>query len=82
MLPIQHTQLRRLKTTLALFIVLSGLCCALFSNTVVATPTVLDRVVAVVDDDMILESELNERIRYISADFSKRDAALPPQSIL
>lgn len=82
MLLIQHTRPQRLKTTLALFIVLSGLCCALFSNTVVATPTVLDRVVAVVDDDMILESELNERIRYISADFSKRGAALPPQSIL
>lgn len=44
--------------------------------------TVLERVAAVVDDDIILESQLNERIQYISQDFQKRGAALPPSYVM
>lgn len=53
-----------------------------FSINALATEALLDRVVAVVDDDMILQSELNERIRYITTDFNKRGATLPPKNIL
>jgi len=44
--------------------------------------TALERVAAVVDDDIILESQLKERIHYISQDFSKRGAALPPSYVM
>ncbi|MBL4608536.1 MAG: peptidylprolyl isomerase [Pseudomonadales bacterium] len=44
--------------------------------------TSLDRVIAVVDDGIILETQLKERIAYITQDFIKRGAALPPSYIM
>ena len=57
----------------AIFILLSGLGFA---------STTLDRVAAVVDDGIILEGELKERINYITQDFVKRGAALPPRYVM
>jgi peptidyl-prolyl cis-trans isomerase SurA len=44
--------------------------------------TPLERVAAVVDDGIILESQLKERIHYITQDFTKRGAALPPSYVM
>src|SRR5690606_38025861 len=41
----------------------------------------LDRTVAIVNDDVILQSELDAELRQISAQLQKRGVALPPQNI-
>jgi len=42
----------------------------------------LDRIVAVVDQVVITENELNDRIRTVSAQLEKQGAQLPPQNVL
>ena len=64
---------RRPFFTAAILLLLSG---AALSD------TLLNRVAAVVDDGIILEGELNDRIAYISQDFIKRGAALPPSYVM
>ncbi|HEX5340173.1 MAG TPA: peptidylprolyl isomerase [Gammaproteobacteria bacterium] len=44
--------------------------------------TLLDRVVAVVNDDVILESELDKRVTEITRQISARNTALPPMNVL
>jgi peptidyl-prolyl cis-trans isomerase SurA len=44
--------------------------------------TELDRVVAVVNDDVILESELDKRVADITQQISARNTALPPKDVL
>lgn len=45
-----------------------------------AEPQLLDRVVAVVNDDIILESELERRARLFAQQLRQRDTQLPPEA--
>lgn len=42
----------------------------------------LDRIVAVVENDVIMESELNQRVGVLVKQFEKNPEALPPQDVL
>lgn len=42
----------------------------------------LDRIVAVVEDDVIMESELRQRLQVLIQQFNENSSALPPQDIL
>ncbi|HKK15138.1 MAG TPA: SurA N-terminal domain-containing protein, partial [Gammaproteobacteria bacterium] len=42
----------------------------------------LDRIVAVINDDVIMQSELEERIRSVLKQMAQQGAELPPQDIL
>jgi peptidyl-prolyl cis-trans isomerase SurA len=42
----------------------------------------LDRIAAVVNDDVVMLSELNERVRTVKAQMQEQGAPLPPQSVL
>ncbi|HET7921842.1 MAG TPA: SurA N-terminal domain-containing protein, partial [Gammaproteobacteria bacterium] len=44
--------------------------------------TLLDRIVAVVNDEVILESELDARVSEITRQISARNTALPPLAVL
>ena len=45
-------------------------------------PRLLNRIVAVVNDDIIVHSELDKEMVSISAELQKKDTQLPPQAIL
>ena len=47
-----------------------------------ATPQPLDRIVAIVNDDVIVQSELNERMADILAQLAKKGAELPPRNVI
>ncbi|WP_236631602.1 peptidylprolyl isomerase [Endozoicomonas numazuensis] len=59
-------------------------CCALSvaGGTANAKPAPLDRIVAVVDKDVVMESELNNRIEAVQRQLSSRDIPMPPDNIL
>lgn len=57
------------------------LACALPVAPAAAT-SALDRIVAVVNDDVILESELDRHLRRIRAQLQQRDTRLPPPGVL
>lgn len=42
----------------------------------------LDRVVAIVDNDVIMQSQLDQRLREVQQTIAKRGAALPPEHVL
>ena len=69
-----------------LFLTLSGLL--LISATLHAEPAKqddilkMDRIIAVVDQSVITEKELADRIRTVSAQLTKQGTELPPQEIL
>lgn len=52
----------------------------LFSSTVIAVP--LDRIVAVVNDDVLLESELNEMEQTVRQQLQQRNQQIPSSNIL
>ncbi|AUM13792.1 peptidylprolyl isomerase [Ketobacter alkanivorans] len=52
------------------------------SGSLLAAPTPLDRVVAVVDDDIIMESELVERAASIRMRMREQNTQLPPTDVL
>ncbi len=54
------------------------LALALASGMARATPRLLDRIVAVVNDDVILQSELDDRVREIRQRLEQRKTRLPP----
>ena len=56
------------------------LCCAVLSFT--TTAEVLDRMLAVVEDDVILESELNLEVATILQRMQASNAQLPPEAML
>ncbi|OUS06776.1 molecular chaperone SurA [Gammaproteobacteria bacterium 42_54_T18] len=72
-------QLSRVSTSLALVGALTG---AFITPSVVASITSLDRIVAVVDEDVIMESELTTRIATISSQLKKKQTPLPPADTL
>ncbi|MCC5874216.1 MAG: peptidylprolyl isomerase SurA [Gammaproteobacteria bacterium] len=59
---------------LALPLLLTGLAASAFQE--------LDRVVAVVDDDVVLASELVERLQYIEQQFRANNMQVPPRDVL
>ena len=65
--------------TLQSSIVLASLLCAPFS---VAQIEVLDQVVAIVDDDIILASELQERVQGVRATMESRGVEVPSDDVL
>jgi peptidyl-prolyl cis-trans isomerase SurA len=42
----------------------------------------LDKVVAIVDNDVVMQSQLNQRVREVQATIAKRGGAQPPASVL
>ena len=42
----------------------------------------LDRIVAVVNDDVVMSSELNERVRTVKAQLEEQGSPLPPVTVL
>lgn len=54
----------------------------IFSGTVLAAPQLLDRIVAVVDDDIIMESELIQRAATIREKMRQQNTPLPPTDVL
>ena len=42
----------------------------------------LDRIVAVVNDDVVMRSELNERVRTVTAQLNQQGTTLPPKGVL
>jgi peptidyl-prolyl cis-trans isomerase SurA len=72
-----------------LFIAILITCfsCALFTGVVQAEPqsnevAKLDRIVAVVDQAVVTENELIDRIRTVTAQLEKQGAQLPPPNVL
>jgi len=59
---------------LALPLLLTGLAANAFQE--------LDRVVAIVDDDVVLASELVERLQYIEQQFQANNMQIPPRDVL
>lgn len=45
-------------------------------------PELLDRVIAIVDDDIVMQSELDQRIEAISARLRKQNTLLPPPDVM
>jgi peptidyl-prolyl cis-trans isomerase SurA len=54
----------------------------LFTGTVTADVRPLDRVVAIVDNDVIMHSQLQQRLNEVQQTIAKRGAALPPEHVL
>ncbi len=59
-----------------------ALCCSLLINSVVVYAETIDRIVAVVEDDVILEAELEREVAAIRARMAESKAQLPPETIL
>ena len=56
---------------------------ALLASSVVHAEVVpLDRVVAIVDTDVVMQSQLDQRLREVRATIQKRGAPLPPEHVL
>jgi len=47
-----------------------------------AEVTPLDRVVAIVDNDVVMQSQLDQRLREVRQTIEKRGAPLPPEHVL
>lgn len=56
------------------------LCCALVPHTRAAVE--LDRIVAVVNDDVVMQSELEKKVRSVKDQLNEQGTPLPPLSIL
>lgn len=55
---------------------------ALFVVPLATAATELDRIVAIVDEDVVLASELMERVQYVELQFQNSDAEVPPRDVL
>ncbi|WP_237059455.1 peptidylprolyl isomerase [Microbulbifer sediminum] len=56
--------------------------CALFTGTAMAQVQALDRVVAVVDDDVVMASELQQRLNTIQNQIRSQQVQAPPLDVL
>jgi len=45
-------------------------------------PVLLDQVLAIVDDDIVMESELKQRLKQITSRLQQQGTRLPPQSVM
>ena len=64
------------------FITTLLICITLLALAVAVNAKLLDRIVAVVENDVIMESEVRERVNVLIKQFEKNPEALPPQNIL
>ena len=55
---------------------------ALFATTVSAQVRPLDRIVAIVDNDVIMQSQLDQRLREVQQTIEKRGAEMPPTEVM
>lgn len=55
---------------------------ALLAATAQAQVRPLDRVVAIVDNDVVMQSQLDARLREVQQTIDKRGGALPPENVL
>ncbi|MFD1217312.1 MULTISPECIES: peptidylprolyl isomerase [Microbulbifer] len=69
------------RTLLALGVVMSATLCA-FASSALAQVQKLDRVVAVVDDDVVMASELQQRLNTITQQIAAQDVQAPPIDVL
>lgn len=61
----------------------TGICATLLlSNAIANTPVPLDKIVAVVNDGIITQSELDARVNLVTSNLAKNDTPLPPKEIL
>ena len=61
----------------------AGLACAfLIGAPVHAATEIMDQVVAIVDDDVIMASELRERVAAVTQNLKARDVKMPPEDEL
>ncbi len=58
------------------------LAALLLSGAAVAELVTIDRVVAVVNDDIIMDSEMRDRVRMVEYDLKQREGRVPPTSVL
>ena len=72
-----HKPVQTLLTTVALSLIASAV-----SGAAAAQVQVLDQVVAIVDDDIILASELQERVKGVRATMESRGVEIPTDDIL
>jgi peptidyl-prolyl cis-trans isomerase SurA len=63
-------------------LMLSALFCSLLVSSFLVQAEQLDRIIAVVEDDVILEGELEREVNTIRARMTESKAQLPPESIL
>ncbi len=68
-----------MKKMIALWVMLGAVC---WQQAAYAEEELLDEIVAVVDDDVILRSELNRTVTNIAKQFNVRGLQLPPRSVL
>lgn len=61
---------------------MSALLLAALSQQAVSAGIALDRIVAVVNDDVIMQSELDERVRTVKDQLSEQGTPLPPGPLL
>lgn len=54
----------------------------LLSGAVHAAPQTLDRVVAIVDNDVVMQSQLDQRVREVQQTIAKRGGGVPPAGAL
>lgn len=58
------------------------LSCSIFAPQVLAAPTPIDAIVAIVDEDIITRSEVDDRLEIIRAEFAHNDRRLPEAKTL
>ena len=58
------------------------ICCVLISQATGATQISLDKIVAIVDESVITERDLNNRIRLVKVDFAQSGRRLPSDDVL
>lgn len=65
-------------------LILAGLIAALTMAAPVAAQNLqpLDRIAAVVNEDVILQSELDRAVKNVSAQYANQPGQLPPQAVL
>ncbi len=63
-------------------IVMSALLCSLLISSFLVHAETLDRIVAVVEDDVILEGELEREVATIKVRMQESKAQLPPETVL
>ncbi len=57
-------------------------CCMLISQAAGATQISLDKIVAIVDENVITERDLNNRIQMVKIDFAKTGRRLPSEAVI
>ena len=70
--------------TMKIRLILAGMLAAMLVTTPVAAQTLqpLDRIVAVVDEDVILQSELDRAVANVTSQYAKNPERLPPRNVL